>query len=319
WHGRLARAGDRLDACPTQTGTFDLVEAAAGNGRLSRDVLDHLAAHAPDVHRSIRLHLVERSPTARSSQRGVLGPHSDRLTTSAADVPEAIRGLIFANELLDALPPHLVVMRTGGLREVFVTASGDRLHTVEAEPSSSRLGAYLDHVRARLEPGWFAEVNLAAIDWIRRAAERLQAGFLLLIDYGHEAPSLFSASRRGGTLTAYHRHTSEGRDDGPSWLAEPGERDITSHVDLTGVRLAAEAAGLTTLGIIDQGYFLLGLGLADRLFESSDPSPRGLARRLALKSLLLPAGLGSTHKVLVFARGLGQPTLAGFSFARRLT
>jgi len=298
---------------------FDLCEAAAGNGRLSRDVLTHLAARYPAVYRSTRLHLVEPSAGARAAQVSTLGPHAPLLTSSGPGLPVALKGVIFANELLDALPPHAVVMRDDGLREVFVDVEGSRLVAREGQPSTPRLTAYLESVGARLETGARAEVNLAAADWVADAARALQRGFLLLIDYGHEARRLYGPAHAAGTLTTYRRHVSEAFGDGPAWLLEPGTRDITSHVDLTGVRLAAEAAGLTTLGILDQTYFLLALGLGEASESPAADSPEAGRRRLALKTLLMPGGLGSTLKVLVFGKAVGRPPLKGLSLGTRLT
>jgi SAM-dependent MidA family methyltransferase len=298
---------------------FDLVEAAAGNGRLSRDVLDAAASDDPEFLSRIRLHLVERSEQARAGQRDVLGPHAARLASSGPTLPGGIHGVVVANELLDAMPPHLVVKREGGLREVFVVEAGGRLTTCEGAPSSPRLEAYLAEVGVGLEHGWFAEINLAAVDWVRDAATRLERGFLILVDYGFEARALYSAARAQGTLASFRRHASESRDAGPGWLQEPGERDLTTHVDLTGVRLAAESGGLTTLGIVDQTYFLLGLGLAARLERPAADAAADLGRRLALKTLLLPGGMGSTHKVMVFGKNVGAPALRGTSASRRLT
>ncbi len=296
-------------------GPVDIVEAAAGNGRLARDILDAAARQDPEWLAAVRLRLVEESAAARAGQAAVLGVHASRLAGSGPELPRTIRGVILANELLDALPPHLVVMREDGLREVFVGQIAGRLHTVEGAPSTPRLEQYLAAVGARLEPGWFAEVNLAAADWVRAAATALERGFLLLIDYGHEARRLYSASHPAGTLTSFRAHASEARDAGPGWLLEPGERDLTSHVDLTGIRLAAEAEGLVTVGIVDQTYFLLGLGLEDHLGDEGDAS-RAVSRRLAAKTLMLPGGMGSTHKVLVFAKGVGRPALRGVGDGR---
>lgn len=311
WRGSATRT--------TGPATFDLVEAAAGNGRLARDILDAASKEAPDFLAAVRLHLVEASAPARDAQPQVLGPHASRLVSSSPSLPARIEGVVLANELLDALPPHLVVMREAGLREVFVSESRGRLVTVEGPPSTVRLAQYLASVSATLEPGWFAEINLAASDWVREAARRLVRGFMLLIDYGHEAGVLYSGAHAAGTLASFRLHASESRDLGPGWLSEPGLRDLTSHVDLTGVRLAAEGEGLTTLGLADQTYFLLGLGLEERLSrETGDPAAM-LRRRLALKTLLLPGGLGSSHKVMVFARGVGTPALKGLTAGRRLT
>jgi SAM-dependent MidA family methyltransferase len=298
---------------------FDLVEAAAGNARLARDVLSFAAARHPAFYQAVRLHLVERSPRARDRQRAVLGEHTVKLAGAAAILPDRIRGVVYANELLDAMPPHLVVMREDGLREVYVEAASDRLRTVEGPPSSPRIVEYLDGVRARLEPGWHAEVNLAAADWVRGAAARMDRGFLVLVDYGHEAARLYSASHAAGTLASYRRHAAESREDGPGWLMEPGERDITSHVDLTGIATAGRDAGLRHLGTVDQTYFLLGLGLAERMLEDGGTHPGEIKRRLALKTLLLPGGMGSTHKVMLFSKSVYAGSLRGLSFGRRLT
>jgi SAM-dependent MidA family methyltransferase len=165
-----------------------------------------------------------------------------------------------------------------------------------------------------LEPGWRVEINLRAVEWIRDAARRLQRGFLILIDYGHEARDLYSASHSAGTLTTFARHHSEGPESSaerPAWLQHPGDQDLTAHVDFTSVRAAAEAEGLTTIAFLDQTYFLLGL--VDGL-ELDD-----LKARMALKTLVMPGGLGSTHKVLILGKGVGTPALRGCSFRVRIT
>jgi SAM-dependent MidA family methyltransferase len=297
---------------------FDLVEAAAGNGRLARDVLDAAERRHPAFYSAVRLHLVERSARARAAQETVLGRHASMLASSSPGVPEAVAGVIYANELLDAMPPHLVVMRERGLREVYVDADRGRLVAREGPPSSPRLAEYLGAVSAPLEPGWFAEVNLAAANWIRRAGQCLERGYLVIIDYGHDAATLHSASHATGTLTTYRGHAAERREEGPGWLLEPGDRDITSHVDLTGIALAGRDAGLQLLGVVDQASFLLGLGLAEWLEDDDSGSPRALAQRLALKTLVMPGGLGSTLKVMVFAKSVDGPPLRGLSFGGRV-
>jgi len=118
-----------------------------------------------------------------------------------------------------------------------------------------------------------------------------------------------------GTLTTFMRHTMAGPEsagDEPAWLSQPGERDITAHVDFTSVQRAAEDAGATTIGLLDQTYFLLGLGAAE--MDAAD-----LKTRLALKTLLMPGGLGSTLKVLLLGKNVGKPALRGCSFRVRVT
>jgi SAM-dependent MidA family methyltransferase len=295
---------------------FDLLEAAASNGQLARDILDAAHATDPEFYAAIRLHLVESSPAARAAQRETLGPHAAKLVASTGRLPDAVHGVIYANELLDALPVHSVVMTEHGLREHYVDVHNGRLVERAGRPSTEALERYLSMAGVVLEPGMRAEINLAALAWMTRACLSLHRGFLLLIDYGHEARELYSPTHAAGTLTTFQRHTLDpGR---APWLDDPGNRDITSHVDLTSVRRAAEELGCTTLGMLDQTYFLMALGLTD-LVDTGDTSLQATRMRLALKTLMLPGGLGSTHKVMVFARGVGVPELRGLTGVRRLT
>jgi SAM-dependent MidA family methyltransferase len=312
-----------------QSAGFDLVEGGAGSGRLARDVLDAAQRSDPDFYSAIRLSLVEQSAAARAAQIETLGPHAALLSHSASALPETVHGVIYANELLDALPTHAVVMTDAGLREVFVdlalstlraplgrteqgqgtTGSGQAARFVERfeAPSTPRLAEYLSRAGVEMRVGWRAEVNLGAEDWTKRAAESLQRGFIVLIDYGHDERELYGASHSAGTLTSYKQHSQLA-----DFLQEPGEADMTAHVDISAVTRAAERSGLDVLARLDQTYFMLGLGITDL---------EGLAlhQRLAMKTLLLPGGLGSTHKVLIFGKGVGKPALKGCSYRVRLT
>jgi SAM-dependent MidA family methyltransferase len=320
---------------PEARSPFDLVEAGAGNGRLSADILRTVRRRHPYLYGRIRLHLADASATARAAQHTTLagGPGSldvtDRLASSSDSLPPSFEGVLIANELLDALPAHQVVMRAGGLREVYVDVSAGRLVTREGPLSTPALAGYLDRLNVVLEPGWRVEINLRALEWIRDVARRLSRGFVILIDYGHEAQELYSPTHASGTLTTFTRHTMAGPEssrDSPSWLARPGEQDITAHVDFTSVSAAAEAEGLTRLGFLDQTYFLLALANLETPANAANlenpanlASPENLKRRLALKTLLMPGGLGSTHKVMIFGKGVGAPALLGCSYKMRVT
>jgi SAM-dependent MidA family methyltransferase len=304
---------------------FDLVEAGGGNGRLSADILRTARLRHPDFYNSVCLHLVEASDEARRAQRPALGDVVERLASSGPTLPESFEGVLIANELLDAMPVHQVVMRDGGLREMYVAmapegggqgAQGAALHLVEGPTSTPALEDYLDRLGVALEPGWRVEINLRAVDWIREAARRLRRGFMILIDYGHEARELYSPTHCAGTLTSFNRHRGSGPEeaafDQPQWLQHPGEQDLTAHVDFTSVRAAAEAEGLTTLGFLDQTYLLMGL--LDGL-----PDPPSAIRNPQFKTLMLPGGIGSTHKVLLLGKDVGAPALRGCSFRVRVT
>jgi len=318
----------RLLESRSPTSPFDLVEVGAGSGRLAADILRAMSRSHPDLPERVSLSLVEASPAARAVQAETLRGIFDRPFASSESAPDKIEGVIFANELLDAFPVHQVVMREDGLKEVYVSCRADlrranvlgppssQLTLVEGPLSTPALADYLEHLHVVLEPGWRAEINLRAVEWVRDIARRLRRGFVILIDYGHEAHDLYSASHSAGTLTTFTRHTSgvpSADRSVPPWLEHAGDQDITAHVDFTSVRAAAEAEGLTTIGFLDQTYFILGL-----LGAQGDHTP-SFRERLALKTLLMPGGLGSTMKVLILGKGVGRPALAGCSYRMRVT
>ncbi len=286
--------------------TIDLVEAAAGNGRLSRDILDAAEVHHRWFYDRVALHLVERSASARAAHADGLGPHAGKLRSSCDHLPARITGVVFANELLDALPAHQVEMTADGLREIYVDLDGDRLVDRAGPLSTPSLDRYLDQVGVRLDVGTRAEINLDAQNWVRDAAARLASGYLVIIDYGYPAAELYGPHRSRGTLSTFARHQLDGPGAppgrAPAWLADPGSRDITAHVDFTGIQKAAEGAGLTLAGVTDQTHLLMNIAASSGLLDELNASER-VKERLALKTLVVPGGLGSTHSVIVFASG----------------
>jgi SAM-dependent MidA family methyltransferase len=296
-----------------------LVEVAAGDGRLTRDVLDAAASEPFEFLHHTRVTLIDRSAAALAAHTATFPPpdadaaHSLATTIpieSRVDLPSHITGVILANELLDAMPVHVIEVTEAGLVEIYVGLQDGRLAECPGPLSDPAIRDYIDRMNVRLEAGTRIEAGLRAAQWMRDAADALERGFLLLLDYGHEARELYSAVHAGGTLTTYRRHAAGMQ----HWLDEPGEADLTSHVNLTAIRLAAESAGLHTLGITDQTYFLTALGLLQRLSSASDQA--AVSRRLAAKTLLMPGGLGSTMKVIVFAKNVGHPRLRGLSWGR---
>jgi SAM-dependent MidA family methyltransferase len=310
----LARQVVDMAGCLDPAAPFDLIEAGASDGRLSADMMRALRARDPRLYERTRLHLVEASVKARAAHLETLGETADRLQSSSDVLPDGVQGVIIANELLDAFPVHQVVRREAGLREVFVETVGDRLRTREDDLSTTELAEYLEEVGATLAPGWRAEINLRARKWIIDAARILRRGFMILIDYGHEANDLYTVRHSGGTLTTFSQHVADAAADDdmvPPWLRHPGEQDITAHVDFTMVRATAEAHGLSTIGFLDQTYFLLGLLDGEEALTAR--------QRLGLKTLIMPGGLGSTMKVLLLGKDVGHPQLRGCSYRVRVT
>ncbi len=310
----------------TNTDGFDLVEVGAGNARLAHDILDAAATMESEFYDSIQLHLIERSSEARAKHEKNLSQHARKLVTSSDTLPNVSQGVIFANELLDAFPTHRVTMTFKGLRETYVDVEKGKLIERLGPLSTPALDDYFQRLGTQLPLHGQAEVNLHALDWIRNAASLLKHGFIILIDYGKLAQELFATESVNGTFTAQQQHLTilpaasknESSASQSDWLNEPGEWDLTSHIDLTSIRTVAEETNLSTLGLLDQTYFLLGLGAVEHLQQEVDERV-SLKRRLAARTLLMPGGLGSTHKVLLFGKQVGSPSLQGCSYQTRLT
>jgi SAM-dependent MidA family methyltransferase len=222
-------------------------------------------------------------------------------------------GLVLANELLDALPVHLVEGDPAGdMREVFVVldSKGD-LALQAGAPSTPALAARLADEGIQLAAGQRAEICVEIDTWMASAVAGLERGLLLIVDYGYPTDQLYEATR-GSTLRAYHRHRVH---DDP--LVAIGRQDLTAHVDLTAVERTAIDAGLATLGRTTQAELLARLGIGELLVGLQGESGMDLGRYLEAKSavmrLLDPRATGR-FAVLAFARGLSaEPPLRGLA------
>jgi SAM-dependent MidA family methyltransferase len=308
----LARQLDEIWQVLDKPAGFTFREHGAGTGALALSLLEGLEAERSDLLEQIRYQPFEVEGLRIGAIRERLGHAGfDGLIEPARGRP--IVGVVFANELLDALPVHRVVGRDAGLRELMVAFNGERFVDVEAEPSTAELVARLGAEGVTLEDGQVAEVCLELDGWIDGAASALERGILLLIDYGHLASELYSSARRAGTLMAYVRHRAH---DDP--FVNVGRQDITTHVDITAVRRAAEAAGLRTIGVTTQAEFLTGLGMGDLLSAAQTQPGTTLESYLDLRAsvvrLLDPRATGAFH-VMAFGRGLRDGIrLKGFEY-----
>ena len=217
------------------------------------------------------------------------------------DASGPVRGLILANEVVDALPVHLVTVQGGRLLERYVVMRGDALAWHDDELSTPALEAYFERLGVRPGEGCLAEVNLDGVAWMERVAGTLAEGAMLVLDYGYPAPELYAPERRFGTLLTYRRHQL-----GSDPLVHVGDQDVTAHVDFTSLARAGERAGLQTVGLISQAALLRRLGL-DAYVQALDRSSVAAAdldaNRRALQTLVEPSGLGRIQGLLQ-ARGV---------------
>ena len=308
---------------------FTLVEMGAGQGLLAGDVLRYLYRQHPDCFESLEYIIIEKASGLIAQQQQLLKnlnlPNTQLPIRwcSLEQIPEeSITGCFFSNELVDALPVHQVVIEEGKLQEIYVTISNtsdNLINFVEVIDtlSTSQLSEYFEFVEIDLissgayPNGYRTEVNLAALDWLKRVANRLRRGFLLTIDYGYPAARYYQPSRHQGTLQCYWHHQHH---DNPYIYV--GHQDITAHVDFTALERQGELCGLQRVGFTQQGLFLMALGLGDRITAlSSYNSTRGQAkanaqdvmkimqRREVLHQLINPMGLGG-FGVLIQSQGL---------------
>ncbi len=280
-------------------------------------ILDFTARELPAFYAALHYVAVERSAVRREEHAVRLSVHAAAgHFSSAAEIPRNISGgCIFSNELRDALPTHRVVVERGELREIFVGVdganSGDRFIEVLREPSTPELEEYFREQGIVLPEGQQTEVCLESCQWIEAAGRALKRGFVLTIDYGHEAPALYDDRHNRGTLLAYRNHVVS-----ENLLDAPGMQDLTSHVNFTAIDLWGRRAGLERAGLVTQSQFLVALGRANEfedLYEPGQTEVEKLRARLLLKNLIHPEGLGEKFQVLIQQKGIEGPKLTGLA------
>ena len=292
---------------------FVVVEAGAGVGRLAGHILEFSARALPEFCAALEYVAVERSAARRDEHAARFANHTATgSVSSSGETPRAVpAGCVFSNELLDALPAHRVVMEKGELREICVGFERGKFIEILSESSMPVLAEYFQEQGITLEEGQQAEVCLEACDWIERAGRSLERGFVLTIDYGHEAQALYDEHHNRGTLLAYRDHAVS-----ENLLDLPGEQDLTSHVNFTAVDLWGRRVGLLRTGLVTQSQFLVALGRGNEfadLYEPGQTETEKLRARLLLKNLIHPEGLGEKFQVLIQHKGIAALRLTGLS------
>ncbi|HEY8553337.1 MAG TPA: SAM-dependent methyltransferase [Burkholderiales bacterium] len=298
-----------VDEVLQQTGG-DVLEVGAGSGRLAAVLLAELASRGrlPE-----RYWILELSADLRERQAATLAREApawrDRVGWLETLPAAGFRGVVVANELLDAMPVERFRVAADGIRRLCVDWRGDRFVWTETDagPEIVERVAPLG-----LPEGYVSEIGFAAEAWVRSIGERLAAGALLLVDYGFPRAEFYHPDRSDGTLMCHYRHRAH-----PDPFVLVGLQDITAHVDFTAIAHAGAEAGLELLGYTSQAAFLIGNGI-DALVAGSNPADvrAHLALMEQVKKLTLPHEMGELYKVLALGRGLGRP-LRGFALQDR--
>jgi SAM-dependent MidA family methyltransferase len=289
-----------------QTPGGSILELGAGTGSMAATVLRELAARdALPTHYDILEVSADLAERQRQRLRSLPDPLRSRIRWLQQLPSHPLRGVILANEVLDALPCHRFVMREATVEALAVTAGADGTLGWARRPAAAALSAAVHELNrtlpAPLVPGYCSEVCTRVQPWVASLAAGLERGVLLLFDYGLPRAQYYHAERNAGTLTCHFKHRAHFDP-----FVNLGVQDITAWVDFTRVALAAEACGLAVLGLCTQAAFLLGAGIDEFLGQARDAPEQarlaGEARRL-----LLPGEMGEAFKLLALGRGIEAP------------
>ena len=285
-----------------------VLEVGAGSGRLAAQILQSLAAHGFEPPYLV----LEPSAELRRRQAAYLREQGLGGRVEWMDgLPDfGLRGVVVANEVIDALPASRFEVTGDEVREAYV-GWRDGAFSFEWRPASTPLERAWEEIRrdieAALPPAYLSEVILAAPAWVETMAARLERGLLLLLDYGFPRRELYHPERSDGTLACHYRHRVH-----HDPFFRPGLQDLTAHVDFTALARAGESAGLEVAGFTTQAEFLLATGLLEEGAGFAPGSEAYLRFAQEVKRLTLPAEMGEAIKVLAMSRGVEGPLL-GFS------
>ena len=289
-----------------------ILELGAGSGKLAVDML----AELEQLDRlPVSYSILEVSADLRERQRAQVAqrlPHLLARVHWLDALPENFSGAVFANEVLDALPVHLVRWRDSSLFERGVVNEGAGFAWQERDISDAALRDVAQAVRPELVEAmpddYLSEIGLAAHGLIQSLASRLEVGALLFIDYGFGAREFYHPQRDKGTLMCHYRHHAH---DDPFYL--PGLQDITAHVNFTDIAEAGIDAGLELIGYTNQAFFLINGGITDLLAQHEPENVRDyLPLSGQLQKLTSPAEMGDLFKIIALGKGIANPP-SGFA------
>jgi SAM-dependent MidA family methyltransferase len=276
-------------------GASQIVEAGAHDGTLANDILETLEGDEPDLFGRTEYWIVEPSESRRAAQQGKLVRFSNvRWFESISELRGRVTGVVFSNELLDAMPAHPFLWNVSARQweELGVTFNGDALAPVRLANATVAPPEFPQGLLDVLPDGYVFEVSPAASKWWSEAALALSRGRLMTIDYGGVIEELLNPARTGGTLRGFGNHRVT------NVLSSPGEQDITAHVNFSEIVAAGERAGLKTETFTSQSLFLTTI--MREMWQRRGSWPQDQVGQF--QTLTHPEHLGRPFRVLVQSR-----------------
>ncbi len=274
------------------TATFEIWEFGAGTGALALQLLTALTAMGQRVERYT---IVDLSDSLKERQRHTLRAHLDVVHWAAA-LPAQMQGVVLGNEVLDAMPVQLLARTQGAWSERGVTLVDG------AWAWADRPTALLPPLEVDGPHDYLSEIHPQAEAFVRTLGARLQRGALFFLDYGFPEAEYYHPQRHMGTVMCHRAHQADGNP-----LEAVGLKDITAHVNFTGIAVAAQDAGLELLGYTSQAHFLMNCGLVELMQNAALPE------RVAAQKLILEHEMGELFKVIGLVKG---PLFEALGFAR---
>jgi SAM-dependent MidA family methyltransferase len=285
-----------------------ILEFGAGTGKMALHILQHLQCHQqlPKTY-----YILEVSAELQQRQRALFAEHAPELLQHVQwlqQLPEKpFPGVILANEVIDAMPVHLVEFNDQKIEECYV--SWDHQFTWKKNSVSQHaLTQLVEPIQSQLnlaQHSYRTEFRPMLSSWLKSLESILSEGMVLLIDYGFPAKEYYHIERHQGTLMCHYRHHAH---TNPFFL--PGLQDITAHVDFTHLAKTAHSAGFHIAGYTTQAYFLLALGLLN--FNNTENTEQQWQYNQQVKRLTLPSEMGELFKVMALTKN-SDILLRGFA------
>ena len=288
---------------------FHIIEIGAGKGYLAHDILKTLKEQYQEVYENSTYFIIEKSPYHIKFQKEILNQFDNvQWVQDIIDFDnESITGIVFSNELFDSFPVHLIRKLNGKIYEVYLEVDEENNVNEILKEIPSEISTYLKELNINIPEGMQTEINLDAVDYIKKIGKKLNKGYVITIDYGFPSNELYKHYRMRGTLLCYYKHKYS-----ENFYENVGLQDITSHVNFSALKYYGMVAGLDFTGFTDQAHFLTNLGLMEifqKLQEKNDLE--SFERLNRLKTLVLPKGMGEKFKILVQHKNVPNPEIKG--------
>jgi SAM-dependent MidA family methyltransferase len=283
-----------------------IIEVGGGNGRFAKHLLEEVKLLDAPLYDRLKYVMVETSSYHIKVQQTTI-PYTAPVSyfTSLEEVPVQLRnGVLFSNELFDALPVHVIEYTKGTVKEVFVTINEEgKLVEKNAPLINEEILAYITTNKIRFSEGRRMEIPLAMMDFAKILGEWLLSGTIITVDYGYRFSELSGQDLKEGSLRGYYQHQLI-KDP----LKYPADMDLTSHIHLDALEECLNELGFSHVGTMRQGDFLVAAGVLDYLQDNQDPNPfsEKSKQNRSIRTLIMDGSWSNAFHVLIHEKGTNK-------------